>query len=242
MTNFATGYSDVLNGSSEDLLLKHAPLVKRIAYHLHGRLPDHVQVDDLIQAGMIGLIDAWRNFDAGKGASFETYAGIRIRGAMIDEVRTNDWTPRSVSRNIREMAEAIRKAENRLGAPPSDTDIAEEMGLTLEQYQKISRDASMARVFSLDELENDEQHANFEAEDTSWGPAQLFTQGDFRQALIQSIEDLPEREGMVMSLYYEQELNLREIGEILGVSESRVSQIHGQTLARLKAKLTDWVN
>lgn len=242
MTGYATGYSEVLNGSSEDLLLKHAPLVKRIAYHLHGRLPDHVQVDDLIQAGMIGLIDAWRNFDDSKGASFETYAGIRIRGAMIDEVRTNDWTPRSVSRNIREMAEAIRRAENRLGGPPGDKDIAEEMGLTLEEYQKIAREASIARIFSLDELESDEQNSHFEAEDNSMGPAQMFAQGDFRQALIHSIDDLPEREKMVMSLYYEEELNLREIGEILGVSESRVSQIHGQTLARLKAKMTDWVN
>ncbi|CAG0910344.1 unnamed protein product [Cyprideis torosa] len=161
---------------------------------------------------------------------------------MIDEVRTNDWTPRSVSRNIREMAEAIRRAENRMGNPPSDKDIAKEMGLTLEEYQKIAREASIARIFSLDELESDEQSNHFEAEDNSWGPAQLFAQGDFRQALIRCIEELPEREGMVMSLYYEEELNLREIGEILGVSESRVSQIHGQTLARLKAKLTEWVN
>ncbi|MGV6859161.1 MAG: RNA polymerase sigma factor FliA [bacterium] len=240
--NGYTGYANVQGNSSDALAIKHTPLVKRIAYHLAAKLPDHVQIDDLIQAGMIGLIEASRHFDPSKGASFETYAGIRIRGAIIDEVRTSDWTPRSVSRNIREMAEAIRRLENRLGRQPTEKDIARELDMTLEDYQKMARDASIARVFSIDEMEMDDQGSHFEIEDSADGPSQRLSDQGFREALVEAIKTLPEREGMVMSLYYEEELNLREIGEILGVSESRVSQIHGQTLARLKSKMTDWVN
>ncbi len=241
MTGY-TSYATIQAGSTDALAIKHTSLVKRIAYHLAAKMPDHVQIDDLIQAGMIGLIEASRHFDPTKGASFETYAGIRIRGSIIDEVRTSDWTPRSVSKNIRIMAEAIRQLENKSGHPPSEKDIARQLDITLADYQKMARDASMARVFSLDELESNDQSSHFEIEDKSDGPAEILNDQGFRTALIKAIETLPEREGIIMSLYYEEELNLREIGEILGVSESRISQIHGQTLARLKSKMTDWVN
>ncbi len=233
-------YTSIQQQSNDDLLLQHAPLVKRIAYHLHARLPDHVQIDDLIQAGMIGLLEAVNQFDAVHGASFETYAGIRIRGAILDEVRSNDWTPRSVSRNLREMAAAINKVEARKNGPASEAEIAREMDIPLEKYQKMSREASAARIFSFEELDGGDDGPAFDVADTADGPAQMLQDEGFRQALVEAIQNLPERESLVMSLYYEEELNLREIGEVLEVSESRVSQIHGQAMARVRANMQEW--
>ncbi|HID81278.1 MAG TPA: RNA polymerase sigma factor FliA [Chromatiales bacterium] len=233
-------YTSIQHQSSDDLLLQHAPLVKKIAYHLHARLPDNVQVDDLIQAGMMGLLEAINQFDAIHGASLETYAGIRIRGAMLDEVRSNDWTPRSVSRNLREMAAAISKVEARNSGPAKESEIAKELGVSLEKYQKMSREASMARMFSFEELDGGDDGPSFDAVDSADGPSELFQDQDFRDSLAGTIQNLPEREQLVMSLYYEEELNLREIGEVLDVSESRVSQIHGQAMARIRAGMQEW--
>ncbi len=224
---------------AETLLLRHAPLVKKIALHIQARLPDSVQLDDLMQAGMIGLLQASKNFDASKGASFETFAGIRIRGAIIDEVRTSDWTPRSVSQNIREMASAIRNVEMRTGRKARDTEIAEEMSLPLEEYQKIAREASTARVLSCEEMLDDEGHAYLDIPSPEDDPSVQLQKMDRQRLVAEKIRELPEREKLMMSLYYEQELNLKEIGAILGVSESRVSQIHGQALARIRAQLEE---
>ncbi len=222
---------------TETLLLEHAPLVKKIALHIQARLPDSVQLDDLLQAGMIGLLQASKSFDASKGASFETFAGIRIRGAIIDEVRTSDWTPRSVSQNIREMGAAIRAVEMRTGRKARESEIAEEMGLSLAEYQKIAREASTARVLSCDEMLDDEGHAYLDIPSPDDEPSIHLQNMDRQRLVAEKIRELPEREKLVMSLYYEQELNLKEIGAILGVSESRVSQIHGQALARIRAQL-----
>jgi RNA polymerase sigma factor for flagellar operon FliA len=223
----------------DDLVLQHALLVKRIAYHLVGRLPPCVQVGDLIQAGMIGLIEAARHYDASKGASFATYAGIRIRGAMIDEIRRNDWAPRSVHRKARQASEALRTIESRHGRDAEEREVAEALGISLEEYHRILQDANACRLFSLDEGEEGQRLAD-ELTDESSDPLAGVSAEEFRRHLTAAVTSLPERERLVLSLYYEQELSLREIGQVLGVTESRVSQIHGQALTRLKSRLGDW--
>ena len=226
---------------SNKLVVEHEPLVKRIAYHLMSRLPASVQADDLIQAGMIGLIEASRKFDPDQGASFETYAGIRIRGAMLDEIRRTDWTPRSVHRKAREVAEAVRKIENEKGRDARDVEVAEAMGLSLDEYHKILQDSTGCRIFSFEDpgilceegLPEPGRHTD--------QPLEHLQKTDFKLGLAEEIKGLPERERLVMALYYDEELNLREIGEILGVSESRVCQIHGQALIRLRARMEKWL-
>ncbi len=235
----ANEYLDNAGENHNELVLKHAELVKRIAYHLVGRMPASVEVDDLIQAGTIGLLMAARNYTPDKGANFETYAGIRIRGAMLDEVRSSDWTPRSVYRKVREATEAINKIENETGAKAKDKDIAAAMGISIEEYQKVQRDAAACRLFSLDEPESEDGGSTPKPVANEQEPSDILEHEDFREHLVQAIELLPERERLVMSLYYDEELNLREIGEVLGVSESRVCQIHGQALLRLRAKLDE---
>ncbi len=226
----------------DDLVTQHAPLVKRIAYHLLTRLPPSVLADDLIQSGMIGLLEAARHYDPAQGATFETYAGIRIRGAMLDEIRKSDWTPRSVHRKAREVAEAVRKVEHEKGRDARDHEVAEAMGLPVEEYHRILRDASGARIFSFDDPDAVGENAEEVAGEHEAEPLHRLHDEDFQHNLARAIGGLPERERLVMSLYYEQELNLREIGAVLGVSESRVCQIHGQALTRLRARLADWMD
>lgn len=219
----------------------YAPLVKRIAYHLMLKMPASVLVDDLIQAGMIGLLEASQKFDASKGASFETYAGIRIRGAIMDETRKGDWVPRSVHRNARKISKAIGQLEGQLGREASEKEISESLEMTLEEYRAILQDTSSARLFSYEESASDDESRP--EKPTSIGleaPTDAFERDALKQSLAQAITQLPEREQLVLSLYYDEELNLKEIGQILGVSESRVSQIHSQAAARLKAKLSGW--
>lgn len=235
----AASYASIQNLDIEDIVAQHASLVKRIAYHLKGRLPDTVLVDDLIQSGMVGLLEAARNYDHTHGASFETYAGIRIRGAMLDEIRRGDWTPRSVHRKSRAMMEAIQKVENRTLSSASDTEIAEEMGIDLTEYNQILRDSSIAQVFSIDDGEDSLDHKIEMSSDSD--PDKEYIDDKFHAELTAAIEQLPERERLVMSLYYEEEMNLREIGSLIEVSESRVCQIHGKALAMLRAKLSEWL-
>ncbi|EEF79660.1 RNA polymerase sigma factor, FliA/WhiG family [Methylophaga thiooxydans DMS010] len=227
--------------SKSELVEQNAALVKRIAYHLIARLPASVDVEDLIQAGMIGLLDASHQFDSSQGASFETYAGIRIRGAMLDEIRRNDWAPRSVHRKAREISSTMQVIEQQKGRNASDAEVAQAMGLDISEYHQQLQDSTGHQLFSLDEFsDNDEVHAR----PISSGPAapeEEVQQDDFQQAMVRAIDSLPERERLLMSLYYNDELNLKEIGEVLGVSESRVSQIHSQTVIRLRSKLRDWV-
>lgn len=225
--------------SEEQLVRVHAPLVKRIALHLAARLPPQVDLNDLLQSGMIGLIEAARHFDGSRGASFETYAGIRIRGAMIDELRQGDWAPRSVHRRLREVSDAIRKVEQRTGREAHDAEIAEELGVSLADYRRMTADASQCQMFSLD-VGGEDGEGGLDVPDESDGPEQAFAQAEFRQVMAASIDGLPERERLVLSLYYDDQINLKEIGAVLGVSESRVCQLHGQALLRLRSRLTDW--
>jgi RNA polymerase sigma factor for flagellar operon FliA len=222
-------------------VVEHEQLVKRIAFHLMSRLPASVQVDDLIQAGMIGLIEASRKFDPEQGASFETYAGIRIRGAMLDEIRRTDWTPRSVHRKARDVAEAVRKIENEKGRDARDVEVAEVMGLELNDYHKILQDATGCRIFSFEDPGTIGEDGYAQKNEQPNQPLENLQKSDFKQGLATAIKGLPERERLVMALYYDEELNLREIGEILGVSESRVCQIHGQALIRLRARMGEWL-
>ena len=236
----AHAYAPVEGRPIEELVVEHATLVKRIAYHLIGRLPSSVDVEDLIQAGMIGLLEAARNYSTTGGANFSTFAGIRIRGAMLDEVRKLDWTPRSVHRRMREMSRAISEIENREGRDARDHEIASSLGVALDEYHALLQDAASARLSSLEELSEDEHAVLEQQASPADEPFANLHDAGFMEELAGEISRLPEREQLVMSLYYDNELNLREIGEVLGVTESRVCQIHGQALARLRARLRDW--
>ena len=240
MNGLAT-YSTIEEKGPDDLVVQHAPLVKRIAYHLMSRLPSNVQVDDLIQAGMIGLLEASRNYDSTQGASFETYAGIRIRGSMLDEIRRSDWTPRSVHRKARMVAEAMRTIENTQGRDARDVEVAETLGLSLKDYHNILKDASGCRVFSLDELASVGEIAPDLSKGVAQEPFEGLQKDNFKQALAEAISGLPERERLVISMYYNDEMNLREIGQVLGISESRVCQIHSQATLRLRSRLSEWL-
>lgn len=234
-------YNELEFKSGQELIEEYAPLVRRIAHHLMARLPSHVVLEDLLQSGMMGLLEAARRYDSGKGASFETYAGIRIRGAIIDEVRRGDWTPRSVHRNGRRISEAIAQVEHRTGRDATDAEVAAELGIGLAEYHALLQDSVDSRLFSYDQLTDSAEDSpveQFASPDPDPG-SKLEGEG-FRQALAQAISTLPERERLVLSLYYDEELNLKEIGQILGVSESRVSQIHSQAALRLRGRLKDW--
>ena len=245
----ATGVSVYDNGQTDgdvtdeylnEVVDRYAPLVKRIAHHLLLRMPASVQVDDLIQSGMIGLLEAAKKYDVSKGASFETYAGIRIRGSMLDEVRKGDWAPRSVHRKSRKVAEAIKSIEARMGEDAKVQEIAKELEIDLNSYYTILQDATGSRLFSFDDIMEGDDSAIELAAGELPGPCDGLQRDTFKAHLAKAIDGLPEREKLVLALYYDEELNLKEIGEVIGVSESRVSQIHSQAAVRLRARLSDW--
>ena len=226
----------------DELMTEYAPFVKRIAYHMISRLPSNVQLEDMIQAGMIGLFDALKGYDMSKGASFETYARIRIQGAMIDEVRRCDWTPRSVYKKSRQISEAIRIVEKEQGRDAKDSEVAELLELSMDEYHNLVKEAAGCQLLSYEDIalaggSNDEyQSGDFN------GPYKHIQEENFKCGLTDKISNLPEREKLVVSLYYDEEFNMREIGEILGITEGRVCQIHGQALVRLRARMSEWVD
>lgn len=222
---------------------QYIPLVRRLAHHLIAKLPASVQIDDLIQAGLIGLMDAITRFEEGQGAQFETYASQRIRGAMLDELRSADWMPRGVRQAQRKIETATMKAEQKLGRSASEQEIAEVMGVSLEEYQNMLFESRGAQLVYYDDYAEDgdgEGYLDRQMDgDEDANPLEMLGDQRFRQTLIQAIEELPEREKMLMGLYYEQELNFREIAAVLGVTESRVCQLHTQAVSRLKTKLRE---
>lgn len=233
-------YNDLDHSSTDDVVVRYAPLVKRIAHHLMARLPSSVQLDDLIQAGLVGLLEAVKKYDASKGASFETYAGIRIRGSMIDDVRRGDWAPRSVHRNARRVSQAMQAVEMRTGRDASDQEVADEMAVSLDEYHDILIDSASSKLFSYDEILSEDPSGETASVSDMANPLEGLQQDLLRRHLAQAIGQLPERERLVLALYYNEELNLKEIGLVLGVSESRVSQIHSQAALRLRGKMQGW--
>lgn len=238
MSTKVTGYQQQID--KNQLVEKHAPLVKRIAHHLLARLPASVLVDDLIQSGMIGLLEAARNFDGTKGASFETFAGIRIRGAMLDEIRKGDWTPRSVHKNSRAITEAVNIVERDTGRDARDVEVAKVLEVSLKAYHTMLGEVNAGKLVGIEDLGVSEDVLTTEEAKGADKPFEDMMQGSFQKALAKAITTLPEREAIVLSLYYDEELNLREIGEVLEVSESRVSQIHSQAMIKLKSKMHSW--
>jgi RNA polymerase sigma factor FliA len=233
-----------VSGKSDknQLLAEHAPLVKRLAHQMKAKLPPSVDVDDLIQAGMIGLLDAVNRYEDNHGAQFETYAVQRVRGAMLDELRSSDWLPRSIRQNMRKIEGAMNSLQQRLGRAPKETEIAKELKMSLAEYQDMLSDGSGHQLVYYEDFHEKEDNEHFLDRyhiDESSDPLQSLLNGGFRDAVIQAIESLPEREKILMGLYYEQEMNLKEIGAVMGVSESRVSQLHSQAIARLRAKLRE---
>lgn len=224
------------------LVREYLPLVKRIAYHMMTRLPASVEVDDLIQAGLMGLMDAVDRFDDEQGAHFETYATQRVRGAMLDELREADWVSRNVRRAGRQIENAIHALQQRHQRPPSEQEIAQEMGLEIQAYFELLNDARGAHLVYYEDLHevDGEDFLDRFADDGTHGPFDVLASRHFKGALAQAVGILPDREKMLMGMYYEQEMNFKEIGAVLGVSESRVCQLHSQAIARLRGKLRDW--
>ena len=232
----------------EDLLTTYMPMVKRLARHMMGRLPPNVEEDDIVQAGMMGLLDAISRYDEAQSAQFEAYAIQRIRGSMLDELRQSDWMPRSLRKSMREIERAIGLLQNKLGRPPSEKEIADSMKVSLADYQSMLGDARGHQLIYFEDFgdggDEDDSFLDKQSADASCIPLQQLLDRGLRDSLIGAIEDLPEREKLLMSLYYEQEMNLREISEVFSVSESRICQLHSQAVARLRSKLKEgsWIS
>ncbi|MEQ1668312.1 MAG: RNA polymerase sigma factor FliA [Sulfuriferula sp.] len=230
------------NGKSDknQLLKDHAPLVKRLAYQLRAKLPASVEVDDLIQAGMMGLLDAANRYEESHGAQFETYAVQRIRGAMLDELRSTDWLPRNLRQNMRKIEVAMSALQQKLGRMPTELEVAKALKMTLAEYQDLLSESSGHQLVYYEDYHSDDESDSFLdrfCADISGDPLSALLQDDFKDALVAAIDSLPAREKILMGLYYEQELNLKEIGAVMGVSESRVCQLHSQAVARIRASL-----
>jgi len=220
---------------------RYLQLVRHEALRLQVRLPASVDLDDLLQAGAMGLMNAITRFDSQQGTAFATYAAQRIRGAMLDELRNLDWAPRRVRRDARNVAAAIAKVEQQTGGNATENEIISTLNISREEYRSILRETNNSQLFSLDTLYEDHSDAtdHLFAETADQNPLESLIDNDMRSQVVAAIEQLPEREQQVLSLYYQDELNLKEIGAVLGVGESRVSQIHSQAIKRLSSRLRD---
>ncbi|WP_028998250.1 RNA polymerase sigma factor FliA [Azohydromonas australica] len=230
---------------NDALLAQYSPLVRRLAHQMIAKLPANVEVSDLIQAGMIGLNDALGRFDANQCVQFETFATQRIRGAMLDELRGADWMSRGSRRQQREIEAAVHRLEHRLGRAPLESEIAVEMGLALTDYQELLGKVRGTQLLYLEDMagsssDGEEDFLDRHISDAEANPMARLQDRRMREALVAAIECLPEREQYVMSMYYEHDMNLKEIAAVLGVTESRVCQLHSQSIARLRARLRDW--
>lgn len=224
-------------------LKQYSPLVRRLAHQMIARLPASVQIDDLIQAGMIGLNDALGRFDTAQGVQFETFATQRIRGAMLDELRGGDWMSRGDRKHQRQIEAAVHRLEQQFGRAPAESEIAKEMGVSLTDYQELLGKVRGTQLVCLEDMsgsDGDDSYLDRHVVDEDANPLALLQDQRMREALVDAIKLLPEREQYVMSMYYEHDMNLREIAAVLGVTESRVCQLHSQCIARLRAKLRAW--
>jgi len=228
--------------NSDALLKQYSPLVRRLAHQMIAKLPANVELDDLIQVGMIGLNDALGRFDANQGVQFETFATQRIRGAMLDELRGGDWMSRGDRRHQRSIEAAVRKLEQKLQRAPSESEIADEMGMILADYQELLGKVRGTQLFYLEDLSGDDgdDFLDRHVADEGANPLDMLQDQRMREALVDAIGKLPEREQHVMSMYYEHDMNLKEIAAVLGVTESRICQLHSQSIARLRSKLRQW--
>jgi RNA polymerase sigma factor for flagellar operon FliA len=235
-------YSTSDLGDRKEWIERYAPLVKRIAQHLMARLPASVEFDDIVQAGMVGLLDAVSRYEPAQGAQFETYATQRIRGAIVDELRSNDWLPRGLRQSMRKIEAAISVLEQRHGRPPVESEIAAQLNVPLAEYQRKLQDARAHQLLYAEDFNNGDGESLLEegaGAQARHNTLDGLLQKELRDRLSLSVAELPEREKILMSLYYEKELNQREIGEVLGVTESRVCQLHSQAVARLRSKLIE---
>lgn len=224
------------------MIKQYSPLVRRLAHQMIAKLPANVEIDDLIQVGLIGLTDAMTRFDSAQGVQFETFATQRIRGAMLDELRSSDWMSRGNRKQQRDIETAVHKLQQQLGRAPAESEIAKQMGMPLTEYQELLGKVRGTQLVYLEDMSGDEGDNDFldrHVADEGENPMGLLQDQRMRLALIAAIKQLPEREQFVMSMYYEQDMNLKEIAAVLGVTESRVCQLHSQSIARLRAKLRD---
>jgi RNA polymerase sigma factor FliA len=228
---------------NDALLKQYSTLVRRLAHQMIAKLPANVEINDLIQVGMIGLNDALSRFDLAQGVQFETFATQRIRGAMLDELRGSDWMSRGDRRHQRSIESAVHRLEQRLGRAPHESEIAAEMGLTLQDYQELLGKVRGTQLVYLEDMsgdDGDEDYLDRHVVDEAANPLGRLADRKMREALVAAIENLPEREQFVMSMYYEHDMNLKEIAAVLGVTESRVCQLHSQSIARLRTRLREW--
>jgi len=223
------------------MIRQYQPLVRRLAHHMMAKLPANVQVDDLIQVGLMGLSDALSRYEAGQGAQFETFATQRIRGAMLDELRENDWMSRGSRKSQKDIEQALHRLEHRLGRTPLESEIATEMGMSLSDYQSLLGKVRGTQLVYLEDMgrghDDDDSFLDRHMADSDADPLNLLGDQRLREALVAAIKLLPEREQLIMSMYYEQDMNLKEIALVMNVTESRVCQLHSQSIARLRAKM-----
>jgi RNA polymerase sigma factor for flagellar operon FliA len=223
------------------LIKQYQPLVRKLAHYMMAKLPPSVEVDDLIQVGLIGLADALSRYEASQGVQFETFATQRIRGAMLDELRGNDWMSRGSRKSQKDIESTMRRLEHRLGRSPVESEIAAEMGLALADYQSLlSKVRGTQLVYLEDMARNNEDDDNFldrHVADSDADPLNMLRDHRLRESLVAAIKGLPEREQYIMSMYYEEDMNLKEIAAVLDVTESRICQLHSQSIARLRAKM-----
>ena len=230
----------------ERLIMEYAPLVKYIANRIAMRLPPHIEVNDLINAGVIGLIDAIEKFDPGKEVKFKTYAEIRIKGAILDELRSMDWIPRSIRKVINKLVNAYHELEQQLGRPAKDEEIAELLGLQMEEFYRLLKHSAGAPLISLDVMvDHDDKRRDILSclvDPKSTDAFGVLGLNELKDSIAGAIDDLPEKEKQVVSLYYYDELTMKEIGEVLELTESRVSQIHTKAILRLRVRVTNLKN
>jgi len=223
------------------LIKQYQPLVRKLAHYMMAKLPPSVEVDDLIQVGLIGLADALSRYEASQGVQFETFATQRIRGAMLDELRGNDWMSRGSRKSQKEIETTMRRLEHRLGRTPIESEIAAEMGLSLADYQSLLGKVRGTQLVYLEDMarssEDDDNFLDRHVADSDADPMNVLRDHRLRESLVAAIKGLPDREQYIMSMYYEQDMNLKEIAAVLDITESRVCQLHSQSIARLRAKM-----